>query len=280
MPRPKPRPFIVPGVGERMALARLEAAARNWRACDLDVHRERMLATIGFVSPVLHDVARLEGVTVDAFVNRIRPASSSVQTVYGHAPPRSRPLNVRGAIHRAVRCLGHVERPFDGSGRGLAICARGESIDVAVAFPGAVLETAGATGRLWLDDEWPATVVGAVAGRQLDRVVAHRLFFGSGYIVTGAGIVDGFTRLDLDLGLLAYRLPWRSVVGTRSRKACPPESVRDHWRDLAALLGHCDQSAVGRAYAGFLREHPGGRFFPRAASCGLAVDARARDGRA
>lgn len=256
MPGPVPRNAAVPSAGERVALARLAAAASHWRACELAVHRERMLATIGFVSPVLVDVARHEGFTLDCLVGRIRPAPSPPMFIFGRVPPagppRGRLRDVHGSIHRAIRRLGHVERPFDGSGRGLAICARGGSIDVAVAFTGAVLETAGATGRLWLDDEWPATVVCAMAGRQLDRVVAHRLFFGSGYVVTGAAVVDGFTRLDLDLGLLAYRLPWRSVATTGARSSEKPASIRDrdHWGGIAAHLWHHDAHAVRRAYAG------------------------------
>jgi len=213
--RGKGQPAHEVSEGERAALLDLAAVERRWRAVELRVFRERLVTTVRFVSPVLVDLAALEGLTLDGVVKLLRPGRAAApgrlvrrsQLAWWHAAHYGhRPNDVDWRFGVNGRVLRHRHDP-----RGvLAVRAAGDTIDVAVGIGGACLETSGRTATLWLPEPLPAMVLSACVGMQLDAIADHPLFNGRGYVVTD--VRDGGTRqaLVIDTGVTPYRVPWKT----------------------------------------------------------------------
>lgn len=210
-------PCREPSAGERLAATALATAERRWRAAELALFRERLLATVEFVSPVLVDALAAEAVPLDGVAMRLRSGRAAADS-----PGRSGGASVRWLTrtHRFRRDRdlldftyeGRILRPVGHPGGALAVRARHCFIDVAVSVGDGLLKTSGAEAELWLPRKFPDIILNRLPGERLDRVVGHPLFHGRGYVVTAADFVGGRSRLTIDVGVVDYRVPWATVV--------------------------------------------------------------------
>lgn len=237
------------GEGERLALLRLKAACRRGREAELLLFRERLLAAVRSISPLLIDVAAREGLSPDGLARGIRLGALPSRRVPWVRAPRLpwsgfSVWNARSRLLRSYGFDGRVVRYADDPAGGLAVRVRSGCLDVCASVGPALLATEGSVVDLWLPPELPATLLMATIGRPLDDVVGPSLLSGRGSVVRAATEERGLHRVTFEVPVLPYRLPWRSIAGAGG------DPGFDDVLGMAVMLGHSDPHALRRRYAG------------------------------
>lgn len=181
---------------------RLHMFEQLWRATDVALFRQRVVERVDYVSPVLADLVRRGEIDLTAAIDGMRPAHDWISGL-------SHRRLYFSASSRSERLLFPPSRGYSASawfetrnGERVGVGIREGWLDLVIPLAfGARLLTRGARGALRLDAPLPATLLMAMVGKPIDRVVAHPLLFGSGIVVTGYRVGrHGGSTLRLDVG--------------------------------------------------------------------------------
>lgn len=214
------RPSGVPLVGEQAVAVRIADFLVRTEQERLLLFHMHLQATVDRVSPLLLDLAAMEGISLVGAVSLMYPpqdwpwrplpsASTSLadRNRSSKGWPVARPRSDEAIFRRAFANPGVVVRDVAHPRGRFGIRPSGRVLGFTASIGPCVISSFGPLATLRLPEMLPETLMTAMPGRQLDQLVDHPAFRGRGYRVV---------RVTPDLGdglpVLTFRTPLASLV--------------------------------------------------------------------
>lgn len=194
-----------------------------------DLFRLYLNANVTLVTPLLLDLAALEGIALSKALSHVRPPRGWPQRPLLHRaskPFRHNPKSLRppGPSWSAIQAWaearsfrrtfiqpGVIIRDFiDPKGR-FGIRPVGGMLGFTADIGECLLTAFGPTAELRLNDSFAETIMTSMVGRTLDQVVEHPIFMGKGYRILSveADSFDGATTISFSADLVPLTIPFQ-----------------------------------------------------------------------